>query len=152
MLEVLEHMHEPLAALRQAYRLLQPGGWLLVTVPNIASLEYRLWGRHWVGLEPPLHLAHFSPATLAAALEKTGFMLAEVAQSVSTAGLTRSLWLTLRRRGDPAEAPAAAHVYHSRSWRRSAHRALSLALWPLGAALSRLHLGPGLIALARRPE
>ena len=40
--EVLEHMLYPEAILAEAYRLLVPSGDLLITVPNVASLEKRL--------------------------------------------------------------------------------------------------------------
>lgn len=40
--EVLEHMMYPEAILAEAYRLLSPDGRLLITVPNVASLEKRV--------------------------------------------------------------------------------------------------------------
>ncbi len=42
MLDVLEHLHDPLAALRQAAELLEPNGRLVVTVPAFMSL----WTTH----------------------------------------------------------------------------------------------------------
>jgi SAM-dependent methyltransferase len=43
----LEHLPSPKRALEKAYRLLQPGGLLWIEVPNAASLERRIIGRHW---------------------------------------------------------------------------------------------------------
>jgi SAM-dependent methyltransferase len=40
--EVLEHLLWPQALLKEAWRLLRPEGCLLVSVPNIASLSYRI--------------------------------------------------------------------------------------------------------------
>src|SRR5262249_34256030 len=64
MWHALEHVHAPLDVLREAHRLLAPGGRLLVAVPNIASWPFRWFGRDWFGLDLPRHLTHFEPETL----------------------------------------------------------------------------------------
>ncbi|OGO50359.1 MAG: hypothetical protein A2148_12330 [Chloroflexi bacterium RBG_16_68_14] len=43
MAHVIEHLPDPLAALRRVQRLLSPGGRLLVATPNDASLYERIW-------------------------------------------------------------------------------------------------------------
>jgi SAM-dependent methyltransferase len=69
----LEHVHYPLKVLREAHRLLVPGGKLLVAVPNIDSLAFRWFGSAWFGLDLPRHLTHFAPWTLHLMLERAGF-------------------------------------------------------------------------------
>jgi SAM-dependent methyltransferase len=69
----LEHVHAPLDVLREAHRLLVPGGQLLVAVPNIDSLPFRWFGPSWYGLDLPRHLTHFAPWTLQLMLERAGF-------------------------------------------------------------------------------
>jgi SAM-dependent methyltransferase len=69
----LEHVHQPLEVLRQAFRLLVPGGKLFVAVPNIGGWAFRWFGRDWFGLDLPRHLTHFDPGTLTAMLERAGF-------------------------------------------------------------------------------
>jgi SAM-dependent methyltransferase len=71
----LEHVHQPREVLREAYRLLAPEGKLLVAVPNIDSLPYRLFGPDWYGLDLPRHLTHFTPMTLSLMLERAGLQV-----------------------------------------------------------------------------
>ena len=73
MRQSLEHVHDPLEVLRQARRLLVPGGALMVWVPNIDSLPFRWFGPAWYGLDLPRHLAHFTPATLRRVVAEAGF-------------------------------------------------------------------------------
>lgn len=62
---VLEHLEQPGEVLVQLARLLSPGGLMVVAVPNIDSLQARLFGADWFHLDLPRHLWHFSPQTLA---------------------------------------------------------------------------------------
>lgn len=74
----LEHVHDPLAILAEAHRLLVPGGKLIVACPNIDSWPFRLFGPNWFGLDLPRHLCHFTPRTLRDALETGGFRVESV--------------------------------------------------------------------------
>jgi SAM-dependent methyltransferase len=69
---VLEHLPNPMDTLRQCARLLKPDGVLIVAVPNFASWQSRLTGRHWFHLDVPRHLVHFTPATLTQAMQSAG--------------------------------------------------------------------------------
>ena len=42
LVEAIEHLEAPWSALRQAARLVAPGGWLVVSTPNLATLRHRL--------------------------------------------------------------------------------------------------------------
>lgn len=69
----LEHLPSPRRALERAHRALRPEGRLFIEVPNAASLDRRIFGRHWAGWRLPQHLYHFTPETLGRLLVCTGF-------------------------------------------------------------------------------
>lgn len=69
----LEHIPEPLPFLREARRLLAPGGLLAIGVPNHASLMSTVMGARWHSLLPDQHYWHFTPATLTRMLREAGF-------------------------------------------------------------------------------
>lgn len=69
---VLEHLDDPVGAVRQAVAMLRPHGRLLIEVPNWASLERRACGSAWVDLRPEQHVRHFEPATLRRVLIAAG--------------------------------------------------------------------------------
>jgi 2-polyprenyl-3-methyl-5-hydroxy-6-metoxy-1,4-benzoquinol methylase len=62
----LEHIVDPVDALRRARALLAPGGLLAVEVPNWSCWQRRLLFRNrWFSLDLPRHRQHFSPRALA---------------------------------------------------------------------------------------
>jgi SAM-dependent methyltransferase len=73
---VIEHLPDPIATLMACERLLNPGGSLFVATPNAESLSHRIFGAQWRGLEPPRHLAIFTPRALTLAVEESGFEVA----------------------------------------------------------------------------
>ena len=75
---VLEHLAEPKDFLRQAARVLKPGGFCIALVPNIRSLAVRLVGMKYRYILPQ-HLNYFSKRTLVRlAQEAGGFTVEDV--------------------------------------------------------------------------
>lgn len=73
MLEVIEHLPDPVAAVQRVRALLRPGGCLALTTPNVSSLTRWGLGRNWAVLSPAEHLCLFDERTLRALLTQTGF-------------------------------------------------------------------------------
>ncbi len=96
---VLEHIPHPVETLRRAGHLLSPQGLILIEVPNIASLQFRLLRGSWFGLQVPQHLFHFSPQSIDTIAEKASLeriWLSTFSPRISAAGYVASLFPSLR--------------------------------------------------------
>ena len=72
MFHSLEHLRDPVQALRQAARLLKPGGTCMVEVPDFDSGWRHVFGSGWMPLVVPQHLFHFTPDTLSRSMAAAG--------------------------------------------------------------------------------
>ncbi|MDP3142919.1 MAG: class I SAM-dependent methyltransferase [Candidatus Omnitrophota bacterium] len=79
--DVLEHLSNPSAALREIYRILKDDGLLCIRVPNIDSLEFRIFKERWLAIDAPRHLFHFQTRTIKKILEKCGFKYSKITSS-----------------------------------------------------------------------
>lgn len=73
MAHVIEHVYDPVGLLAECRRLLKPGGRLVAITPNACSLGHRVFKSSWRGLEPPRHIAVFTPKGLRLAGTRAGF-------------------------------------------------------------------------------
>lgn len=81
MWHVLEHVRDPNQYLNEIRRVLRPDGLLVIAVPNVNNLimqiAYRIFKGRKMKLfskdEKEVHLYHFSPDTIKAYLDKSGF-------------------------------------------------------------------------------
>jgi SAM-dependent methyltransferase len=69
---VLEHVPRPVEVLSKLTTMLNPGGALVISVPNLESLQGALFGPSWFHLDPPRHLIHFDRQTLGDTLRRAG--------------------------------------------------------------------------------
>lgn len=71
--QVFEHLLDPQRTLEECYRIMKKESILIIDVPNIESLNYRIYGKFWFPLEVPRHLFHFSKQTVCNYLKKNRF-------------------------------------------------------------------------------
>lgn len=73
MLNLIEHVVDPLAVLQNAQSLLAPGGVIVIKTPNTDSWDARLYKRtYWGGLHCPRHWVIFSEKSFRLLLRSTG--------------------------------------------------------------------------------
>jgi SAM-dependent methyltransferase len=70
-IEVIEHVIDPVDFLRQARRMLRPGGLIFLTTANVECAPAEL--ASWYYMEPEVHVSLFSPRALGLALSAAGF-------------------------------------------------------------------------------
>jgi SAM-dependent methyltransferase len=75
---VLEHLHDPILALKKIYGWTKPGGWLILSVPNAGSFEFFFLKNCWYGLHLPNHLFHFTPRTIRNVLSFAGWEIVKI--------------------------------------------------------------------------
>jgi len=149
---VLEHLADPVAVVKEARQtLLQPGGLLIIDVPNDFN-EWQQVGRAvhdldewWVA--PPAHLNYFTPTSLRAMLEGEGY---EVRGLRASFPLEMFLLMGDRYVGDPSLGRRCheRRVAFERSLRRHGGEA---SLRRFYEALADIDLGRQVVAIAQVP-
>ncbi|MBE2201025.1 MAG: class I SAM-dependent methyltransferase [Anaerolinea sp.] len=144
--DVLEHVEDARATLQEAARILKPGGLLVFSVPNPASMEARLFGGSWVGWERPRHLTLIPPDLVPAYLQQAGLGLVGIESFNGRLRLTLySIEFMLKTRGIPEH-----------KWRRWLELAytmpLRLATWPLYKLGEHFNQTSIMTVFAQRPE
>jgi SAM-dependent methyltransferase len=138
---VFEHVPDPRSLLEECYRLLSPGGHLVLAMPNLGSLGHRIFRQHWLALDPPRHLCLWRTTTLSKVLRDTGFRVLRCMPRPNGAAFIYSVSRQIRYDGhanlSALPAPIDASVFER------LERVLSL-LFP--------RLGEELCALAQKPQ
>jgi SAM-dependent methyltransferase len=99
----LEHVPNPNEAVAQMASLLKDGGRAILAVPNVSSLNARLFGTRWYHLDCPRHLTLWTPATMRRLCTEHGLAVDRIRYDKSAWGLRGSL--RLPRGASPAVLP-----------------------------------------------
>ena len=102
MLQLIEHVDDPVAICERVFALLRPGGCFIVETPNLAGLDYGAFrGRWWGHYHFPRHWNLFSTAALHRMLADQGFEIERTEYLISTSAWTVSLHNYFSDRGWP---------------------------------------------------
>ncbi len=88
---VLEHLHEPVHALRRMRDWISPEGYLIGSVPDAGSLERRIFRSRWYALQLPTHLFHYDRRSLRRILAASGWKLTRLSWQRNCMNLLWSL-------------------------------------------------------------
>jgi SAM-dependent methyltransferase len=72
---VLEHIPELQPDVTRIHQLLRPGGKFLIAVPNVGSLDAKIYKENWIALDAPRHLWHFTLPSINSLASSTGFKI-----------------------------------------------------------------------------
>jgi len=156
--EVIEHVSDPVALIRAAFRQLKEGGLLALTCPN--EDRWQPTGRIFVDY-PPHHLTRWRPATLRRFMEAQGFRNLYTSIDTSARDL---IWVayvnwSAARLVSASESPAPSDSEMggnagNTSWtaqKQFLDRVLRVACWPMGVILKSVGVGTmGMRIVARK--
>ena len=96
---VLEHLHDPVNALKKMHKWSSSSAQLVLSVPNAGALEFKLFKSRWYALHLPAHLFHFTPQTVERLLKKGGWRIQRILHQRSLSNLIASIgyWLQDRK-------------------------------------------------------
>jgi len=136
---VVEHVRDAVAFVAECWRILEPGGRLVLVTPNAASLGHRHFGTSWRGLEQPRHLFLYGPVSMQALLRHAGLPEGRIFSTAQGAAYVLRSSLAARR---PRRPPA--------GWLDQA-----MVWWLLGLEVAAIRCGiqtgEELVAIVRKP-
>lgn len=100
--QLIEHLPDPAAFVKEVARILKPGGRFVIITPNNLSLGKKLFGKWWFANEVPRHLILFNADSLSMLLEKHGFRRLYSRTSSSPKILLNSWDYLVANRGRPS--------------------------------------------------
>ena len=75
---VVEHLHDPVSALKKLNGCVRSDGYLIISVPNSGAIEAQCFGSAWYANHLPNHLYHFTPKTIRLILEESGWKIEKI--------------------------------------------------------------------------
>jgi SAM-dependent methyltransferase len=75
---VFEHLQDPVQCLKTLRKWAKQESWLVLSVPDGGSWEFKLFRDAWYALQLPMHLFHFTPSTLRTVLDAGGWRVERI--------------------------------------------------------------------------
>ncbi|RMF59463.1 MAG: class I SAM-dependent methyltransferase [Calditrichaeota bacterium] len=72
-IDVIEHLFNPWATLRELHKILKPGGWIHVATPNVGGLNAKFSQENWGEARKAGHLVFFDSRSIELMFQKCGF-------------------------------------------------------------------------------
>lgn len=96
---VFEHLNNPVSTLKDLVSLARKGCIIMIEVPNIDSLKFKVFGKYFSSLDIPRHLYHYTIKTLSEICRSCGLEIQSVRTIGSPKSTVRSLYYALGRNG-----------------------------------------------------
>lgn len=83
MFDIIEHLKSPYLVLKEVYRILKPGGYVVITTPNLNAIDRflrKILGKEktWHGFIDESHLYLFTPKSLTFLVSRLGFKIVKI--------------------------------------------------------------------------
>lgn len=100
---VFEHLYRPRETLEHIRTLLHEMGIIYLTLPDWASMEARIFGKYWRGLDLPRHVIHYERGKIETLLASSGFKIVKAGHCVFPSSFVESIgFLVLRGKRMPS--------------------------------------------------
>jgi SAM-dependent methyltransferase len=114
MLNILEHVENPLGLLKQVQSLLSPHGRVLIKTPNYDSLDARIFrDMNWAGFHCPRHWVIFTKESLYALIERADLRVVDFAYTQGAPFWAMSMLCWMERRGWTSITNTRPVIYHA---------------------------------------
>jgi 2-polyprenyl-3-methyl-5-hydroxy-6-metoxy-1,4-benzoquinol methylase len=98
MSHVLEHLARPDLVLNRIRQAMNRRGILYIAVPDIESLQFRIFGNRWDAINPVAHFQFFNQDSLSRLLETCGFEVVRRVRHPPLRGYEQTRWMEMFRR------------------------------------------------------
>ncbi|MFO1091861.1 MAG: class I SAM-dependent methyltransferase [Planctomycetaceae bacterium] len=110
----LEHETQPREVLEESCRVLRPGGYVIIKVPNFGCWNRRVRGGRWCGFRFPDHVNYFVPESLQAMVTAAGYQVARFGL-LDKLPVNDNMWMIARRPRTTRPTPSFANGEPERS-------------------------------------
>ena len=96
---VLEHLHNPVIGLKSLYKWAKPGAWLVLSIPNADSLDFKMFKGKGYALQVPTHVHHYTPKSIEKVLKAGGWSIEKIYHQRTLSNIIGSIGYILRDKG-----------------------------------------------------